>query len=190
MGLPMDETILDRIKSVKLLILDVDGVMTDGKIIMNDDGIESKQFDVKDGHGLRILMRYGVQVILITGRRSRVVEHRAADLGIQEVYQKIWNKEEIFDEILRKWNLHPDQTSFVGDDIVDIPVMRRVGFAVAVKDAVKEAKRIAHYVTREKGGRGAVREVCDLILKAQGHWQDVERKYRMKEDTDGGSKNV
>jgi 3-deoxy-D-manno-octulosonate 8-phosphate phosphatase (KDO 8-P phosphatase) len=179
MDLCMDVTLLEKIRSVGLLMLDVDGVLTDGKIIIDDQGFESKQFDVKDGHGLKLLMRYGIGVTLITGRRSSVVEHRAKDLGIQEVYQGIWNKVEIFDEILQKMNLRPEQTAYVGDDIVDIPLMRRVGFAVAVRDASEDTKAIAHYVTKKRGGQGAVREVCEIILKAQDHWQDVAMKYRI-----------
>ncbi|MFH1080062.1 MAG: HAD-IIIA family hydrolase [Pseudomonadota bacterium] len=179
MDLLTDKSLLLRIKTVRLLMLDVDGVLTDGKIIINDQGFESKHFDVRDGHGLILLRRYGVGVALITGRRSSVVEHRAKDLGIEEVYQGIWNKVETFEEILRKMNLHPGQTAFVGDDIVDIPVMRRVGFAVAVRDAAEDTKKIAHYVTKRRGGRGAVREVCELILKAQDYWQDIAGKYQM-----------
>jgi 3-deoxy-D-manno-octulosonate 8-phosphate phosphatase (KDO 8-P phosphatase) len=186
MNLWMDETLLEKIRSVRLLMLDVDGVLTDGMIIINDQGFESKHFDVKDGHGLKVLMRYGIGVALITGRRSSVVEHRARDLGIQEVYQGVWNKVEVFDEILRKRNLCPEQTAYVGDDIVDIPLMRRVGFAVAVQDAAEDTKTIAHYVTKKKGGRGAVREVCEIILKAQDHWQDVARKYRIDGFASGG----
>lgn len=179
MDLWQDETLLGKIRDVRLLMLDVDGVLTDGRIIMNDQGFESKHFDVRDGHGLKVLMRYGIGVALVTGRRSSVVEHRAKDLGIQEVYQGIWNKVEILEEILRKMKLHPEQAAYVGDDIVDIPVMQRVGFAVAVRDAAADTKKIAHYVTKKKGGRGAVREVCEIILKAQDHWQDVARKYQM-----------
>jgi 3-deoxy-D-manno-octulosonate 8-phosphate phosphatase (KDO 8-P phosphatase) len=179
MDLWADKSFLLKIEAVRLLMLDVDGVLTDGKIIINDQGFESKHFDVRDGHGLKLLMRYGVGVALVTGRRSSVVEHRAKDLGIEEVYQGIWNKVETFEEILRKMNLHPEQTAFVGDDIVDIPIMRRVGFAVAVRDAAEDTRRVAHYVTKRRGGRGAVREVCELILKVQDHWQDVAMKYQM-----------
>lgn len=181
MDLWTDKTLSLRIRTVRLLMLDVDGVLTDGKIIINDQGFESKHFDVRDGHGLKVLMRYGVGVALITGRRSSVVEHRARDLGIDEVYQGVWNKVEVFEKILLKLNLSPEQTAFVGDDIVDIPVMRRVGFAAAVRDASEDTKKIAHYVTKKRGGRGAVREVCELILKAQDNWQDVTRTYQMDE---------
>jgi 3-deoxy-D-manno-octulosonate 8-phosphate phosphatase (KDO 8-P phosphatase) len=179
MNLWINETLLEKVRSVRLLMLDVDGVLTDGKIIIDDQGFESKHFDVKDGHGLKMLMRYGIGVALITGRRSSVVEHRARDLGIQEVHQGVWNKVEILDEILRKMNLCPEQTAYVGDDIVDIPIMRRVGFAAAVRDAAEDTKTVAHYVTKKRGGRGAVREVCEIILKAQNHWQDVAVKYRI-----------
>jgi 3-deoxy-D-manno-octulosonate 8-phosphate phosphatase (KDO 8-P phosphatase) len=172
-----EERILDKIRKVKLLILDVDGVLTDGRIVMDDAGLESKQFDVRDGHGLKMLMRFGIDVVLLTGRRSRVVEHRAADLGIAEVHQGILNKAEAFAEILKRRNMIPEETACVGDDVVDIPVLRRAGFSVAVADAVPEARKIADYVTHHGGGRGAVREVCEAILKAQNRWSDVAARY-------------
>ncbi len=168
-----DERLLSKIRKVKLLILDVDGVMTDGRIIIDDAGLESKQFDVRDGHGLKMLMRCGIDVVLLTGRRSRVVEHRAADLGITEVHQGIWNKAEVFAGILERRKLSPEETAYVGDDVVDIPLLKRVGFSVAVADAVPEATGVADYVTKRPGGRGAVREVCEMILKAQGRWGEV-----------------
>jgi len=149
----------------------------DGRIIIDDAGLESKQFDVRDGHGLKILMRCGIDVVLLTGRKSRVVDHRAADLEIKEVHQGIWNKREAFDEILKRRKLSPEETAYIGDDVVDIPLLKRVGFAVAVQDAVAEAKNVAHYVTRKKGGRGAVREVCEIIMKAQDHWGEVGNRY-------------
>ncbi len=172
-----DERLLQKIRKVKLLVLDVDGVMTDGRIIIDDAGIESKHFDVKDGHGLRILMRYNIDVVLLTGRRSRVVEHRAADLGITEVYQGVRNKMEAFIGILERRKLAPEETAYVGDDIVDIPLLRRVGFAVTVADSASEVRDVADYVTERSGGRGAVREVCEVILKAQGRWTEVAARY-------------
>ncbi len=172
-----DEGFLQKIRRVKLLILDVDGVMTDGRIIIDDAGLESKQFDVRDGHGLKMLMRCGVGVVLLTGRRSRVVEHRAADLGITEVYQGVWNKAEAFAGILESSRLSREETAYVGDDVVDIPLLKQVGFSVAVADAVPEARNIADYVTKNTGGRGAVREVCEIILKAQGRWAEVAERY-------------
>jgi 3-deoxy-D-manno-octulosonate 8-phosphate phosphatase (KDO 8-P phosphatase) len=173
----IEERLLKKIQRVKLLILDVDGVLTDGRIVMDDAGLESKQFDVRDGHGLKILMRFGIDVVLLTGRRSRVVEHRAADLGITEIHQGILNKAEAFAEILKRRDMIPEETACVGDDVVDIPLFRRAGFSVAVADAVPEARRIADYVTQHGGGRGAVREVCEVILKAQNRWAAVAARY-------------
>lgn len=175
-----DERLLNKIRKVRLLILDVDGVMTDGRIIIDDAGLESKHFDVKDGHGLKILMRYNIDVVLLTGRKSRVVDHRAADLGIAEVHQGIRNKLEVFTTILEGRKLAPEETAYVGDDIVDIPLLRRVGFAVAAADAVPEVRRAADYVTNHAGGRGAVREVCEMILKAQGRWTEVAARYEFE----------
>ena len=149
-----EERLLNKIRKIKILILDVDGVLTDGRIVIDDAGLESKQFDVKDGHGLKILMRYGIDVVLLTGRQSRVVEHRATDLGITEVHQGIWNKAEAFEEILKRRNITPEETACVGDDVVDIPLLRRAGFSVAVADAVLEARQVADYVTHRPGGRG------------------------------------
>ncbi len=172
-----DERLLNKIRRVKLLILDVDGVLTDGRIIIDDAGVESKNFDVKDGHGLKIIMRYGIDVVLLTGRRSQVVERRAADLGIAEVHQGIRNKVEALAELLLRRDLAPGETAYAGDDIVDIPLFKRVGFAVAVADAVPEVRQVADYVTGCKGGRGAVRELCEVILQAQELWADVAARY-------------
>jgi 3-deoxy-D-manno-octulosonate 8-phosphate phosphatase (KDO 8-P phosphatase) len=178
-GGKMDEKLLNRIRRVKLLILDVDGVMTDGRIIVDDAGLESKHFYARDGHGLKMLMRTGIDVALLTGRRSRVVEYRAAELGIGEVHQGILNKAEVFPGILQRRNLAPEEVAFVGDDVVDIPVLRRVGFAIAVADSVPEVLKIADYVTVREGGRGAVREVCELILKGQERWTEVAARYEI-----------
>ncbi|MBN1382889.1 MAG: HAD-IIIA family hydrolase [Deltaproteobacteria bacterium] len=174
-----DEQLLENIRSLKLLILDVDGVLTDGKVILDDTGREIKHFDVRDGHGLKMLMRYGIEVVFLTGRRSSVVEYRACDLGVVEVYQGVKNKLEMYDEIVEKKNIAGAQAAYMGDDIIDIPFMRRVGFSIAVADAANEVKEIADYVTEKSGGRGAVREVCDLILKLQGKWEEVAEKYEL-----------
>lgn len=173
----VDKVLNEKIRTISLLVLDVDGVMTDGKIIIDDMGREIKNFDVKDGHGIKILMRYGIDVVLLTGRRSVVVEHRAKDLGIGEVHQGILNKLEIFEEILRKRSLRYENIAFIGDDIVDIPLLKRVGFSVAVADASEDVKKCVDYITKKRGGNGAVREVCELILRAQGKWVDVAGKY-------------
>lgn len=177
----LDDKVISRIRLIRLLILDVDGVMTDGRIIMDYAGREIKNFDVKDGHGIKVLMRYGIDVVLVTGRRSTVVEHRARDLGISEVHQGVTNKLEIADTILRNRSLNYEHIAFVGDDIVDISLLRRVGFSAAVADAAEDVKKCADYVTIRKGGRGAVREVCEVILKAKGEWTDVAKKYGFHE---------
>jgi len=173
-----DERLLDKIRRVRLLILDVDGVMTDGSILFDEAGAESKGFNVRDGHGLKMLMRYGIEVALLTGRRSRAVEHRAADLGIAEIHQGSLNKAETYAEILERRNLAPEETAYAGDDIVDIPVLRQVGFSAAPADAVPEVMKAVDYITGCLGGRGAVRELCEVILKAQGFWAEVAARYR------------
>ena len=173
----VDKVLNEKIKTISLLVLDVDGVMTDGKIIIDDAGREIKNFDVKDGHGLKILMRYGIDIVLLTGRRSSAVEHRARDLGVGEVHQGILNKLEIFEDIIQKRSLHYENIAFIGDDIVDIPLLKKVGFAVAVADASEDVKKCVDYITKKRGGNGAVREVCELILWAQGKWIDVAKRY-------------
>ncbi len=175
----MDNKLAERIRPLKLLILDVDGVLTDGGIIMDEAGRETKLFHVRDGHGIKLLMRYGIDVLFLTGRNSPVVEHRAKDLGVTEVYQGIWNKADTLEEILKKRRLSASQVACMGDDVVDVPLLRRVGFAAAVADAPEYVKEAAHYVTEKSGGRGAVREVCDLILQAQGKWPDLAGKYEL-----------
>jgi 3-deoxy-D-manno-octulosonate 8-phosphate phosphatase (KDO 8-P phosphatase) len=169
--------ITKKAKNIKLLILDVDGVMTDGKVVYSDSGEELKFFDSRDGHGIKMLMRTGVQVAIITGRLSKAVEHRAANLGIAIVYQKALNKIEAYEEILAQNSLADQDICAVGDDLPDAPLLRRSGLAVAVPGAVDEVRMLAHYTTRHAGGDGAVREVCDMIMKAQGTWQAVTARY-------------
>ena len=171
--------LLQRIKKIKIFLLDVDGVLTDGRIIMDDRGREVKFFDVRDDHGLKMLMRTGIEVVFLTGRRSRVVEHRARDLGITEVYQGALNKVEVFEALLRRKGYGASEAAFAGDDIVDVPVLRRAGLSVAVANAVAEAKKAAHVVTRQRGGRGAVREICEMILRGQGRWRDIRTRYEI-----------
>jgi 3-deoxy-D-manno-octulosonate 8-phosphate phosphatase (KDO 8-P phosphatase) len=171
---------LQQLKAIKLLILDVDGVLTDGKVIYTDSGEEIKSFDARDGHGLKLLMRSGIEVILLTGRESKAVLHRARDLGIEHVYQKVLNKIEVYETILTKRNFEDQDVGFVGDDLVDMPVLRKVGFSAAVPDAVPEVKEMVDYVTIKKGGEGAVREICELLLKAQNKWEKVTEKYYKK----------
>lgn len=176
----MRKNIKAKLKVIKLLILDVDGVMTDGRIIMDDAGRETKNFNVRDGHGLKILQRYGVKVAILTGRKSKVVEHRAKDLDIKDIYQKVYNKKEVFEKILKKQKLSADEVAFIGDDIVDVPVLKSVGFSVAVSDAHDVVKKSVHYVTKNRGGNGAVREICEMILQAQGKWPEIAARYEFE----------
>ncbi len=173
----IDERIAARIQPLRLLILDVDGVLTDGRISIDDAGLETKHFDVRDGHGIKMLLRTGVAVALLSGRKSNVVVHRARELGIEDVHQGVWRKAERLEEILHRRSLPAGTAAYVGDDIVDIPVLKRVGFAVAVADACEDVKAMADYVTVCGGGRGAVREVCELIMKVQGTWEEVTGRY-------------
>ena len=177
----MKKNLRDKLKKIKLLILDVDGVMTDGRIIMDYKGHEIKHFDVRDGHGIKLIQRYGVKVVLLTGRKSEVVLRRARDLEVKEVYQKAFNKKEIFARILRKNKLNADSAAFIGDDIIDIPVLKAAGFSAAVADALSVVKKSVDYVTKNKGGRGAVREICDLLIQAQGKWPEIAAKYEFTE---------
>ena len=167
----------ERLKKIKLLLLDVDGVLTDGRIIYSSDGFETKAFDVKDGHGLKMLQRAGIDVGIITGRDSSVVAHRAQELGIKILYQGVKDKLIPFREILETYGVKEDEIAYVGDDIVDLPILLRAGFAATVADALPEVKAHVHYVTERNGGRAAVREICDLILKASNRWDDVTAKY-------------
>ena len=168
---------LEKAKNVKLLILDVDGVLTDGRIVIDDRGVETKCFDVRDGHGIKLLKRANIQVVIITGRRSEVVSHRARELGIDSVYQNIHDKLEVYRAILDEKGLKDEEVGFVGDDLVDLPLMKRVGFSAVVADGSEELQPYADYVSRNRGGRGAVREISELILKAQGKWSELMEGY-------------
>lgn len=170
----------ERLQKIKLLLLDVDGVMTDGRIVFDSNGVESKFFNVKDGHGIKMLQRAGIEVGIISGRQSKVAANRAAELGISLVYQKAINKITPYLEILDKTGLDDSQVAFMGDDIIDVPVLRRVGFAAAPADAVEEVFPHVHFVARNGGGCGAVREVCDLLLKGQGIWESATARYFME----------
>jgi 3-deoxy-D-manno-octulosonate 8-phosphate phosphatase (KDO 8-P phosphatase) len=166
-----------RLKKIRLLLLDVDGVMTDGRIIFDSNGVESKFFNVKDGHGIKMLQRAGIEVGIISGRESKVVANRAAELGIERVFQKAIDKLSPYLRILADTGLSDDEVAFIGDDLIDIPVLKRVGFAAAPADAVAEVLPFTHFVTRNSGGWGAVREVSDMLLKAQGKWGELTARY-------------
>ncbi|NVN98733.1 MAG: HAD family hydrolase [Geobacteraceae bacterium] len=167
----------DRLAKIRLLILDVDGVMTDGRIIFDSNGIESKFFNVKDGHGIKMLQRAGIEVAIISGRESKVVANRAAELGIEQVFQKSLNKLEPYLKILADTGLADEEIAFIGDDLIDIPVLKRVGFAAAPADAIGEVLPFVQFVTKNSGGWGAVREVSDMILKAQNRWEELTARY-------------
>lgn len=169
----------DKLVDIRLLLLDVDGVMTDGGIIYDANGLETKVFNVKDGHGIKMLQRHGIEVGIITGRTSQVVAFRAKELGISLVYQGALKKLDSYEDVKQKTGLDDRQIAYVGDDVIDVPVMRRVAFAAAPADALMEARTVAHYVTSRAGGRGAVREVCDLILKGRGLWDEVAARYEL-----------
>ena len=172
-----DDDLKARILPVRLVIFDVDGVLTDGRIVYHDDGTETKAFDVKDGHGIKLLLRSGLDAALITGRSSQVVLHRARDLGVTRVYQNAKRKLDAYGDLLAATGLGEHELAYVGDDLIDIPIMRRVGFSVAVADASPHVFPFAHYVTRAPGGRGAAREVCELLLSVQRRWEGVTRRY-------------
>jgi len=160
----------EKAAEIKLFILDVDGVLTDGRIVINDLGQEIKTFDAKDGYGLVRLIKAGIDVIIISGRKSRAVEYRAENLGIQEVYQGVNDKKTLYHDLLKQKGILKNQACCIGDDIPDIPMLRDAGLSVAVADAVKEVREMADYVTKKKGGNGAVREICELILKSKSLW--------------------
>jgi 3-deoxy-D-manno-octulosonate 8-phosphate phosphatase (KDO 8-P phosphatase) len=166
-----------RAACVRLLLLDCDGVLTDGRITPVEGGEELKSFHTHDGHGLVMLHRAGLRSGIISGRTSRLVELRANDLGISFVRQGALNKIEVFESLLAEAGIEPEGVAYVGDDVVDIPLMRRCGLGIAVADATPDTRDAAHHVTRLPGGHGAVREVCELILKAQGRWDELMKRY-------------
>jgi 3-deoxy-D-manno-octulosonate 8-phosphate phosphatase (KDO 8-P phosphatase) len=165
-----------RASRIKLLLMDCDGVLTDGRLWLLENG-EQKSFNAKDGLGLELFHRAGLRSGIISGRNAQAVARRAGELGVEFVRQGDEQKIQAFDDVLRLAGVTDDEVAFVGDDLSDIPLMRRSELAVAVADAVEETRSVAHYVTRAKGGRGAVREVVELILKSQGRWSDLVESY-------------
>lgn len=168
-----DPLLLERAAPVRMLVLDVDGVLTDGSLYFDNKGNEMKVFSSRDGLGMRCLQLCGIELALITGRQSEIVDHRADQLGIRHVYQGCTNKLNAFIQLLEKTGIDEQQVCYAGDDWIDLPVLERVGLAVTVPDADKIVKDRAHWVTSHRGGKGAVREICDLILAAQGLDQKV-----------------
>jgi 3-deoxy-D-manno-octulosonate 8-phosphate phosphatase (KDO 8-P phosphatase) len=178
------ETLSQRCAAIELLLLDVDGVLTDGRIIYGDDGVEWKVFHVRDGSGLKLWHKAGKRSAVISGRSSGVVEVRAAELGISVVLQGVGDKGPAYQRVLAETNVRPEQVCFVGDDVPDLPVLGNCGLGVAVADACPEVRAAATYVTGARGGRGAVREIVELILRCQNRWLDVVEVFRNKRSFD------
>lgn len=169
---------LARLQAVEMLLLDVDGVLTGGEIIYTDQGEQIKKFDVKDGLGIRMLKQAGIKVGVITGRSAAALRHRCENLGLDLVFEGVRDKVKVLKQILEQTQLTAEATAFVGDDLPDLAVLKRVGLAVAVADAHALIRGTAHIITTAPGGRGAVREISEMILKAQGKWdQTLERLF-------------
>ena len=168
---------LNKLKSIKILLLDVDGVLTDGSIIYDDEGMQIKAFNVKDGLGIRLLIDAGIKVGIVTGRTSQTVHHRCKDLGISLIFDGVRDKAEVLDIVLEKTNIQAQEVAFIGDDLLDLPLLKRVGLSIAVADADETVRQNVDMVTFANGGEGAVREVCEAILKARGIWQEIIQRY-------------
>jgi 3-deoxy-D-manno-octulosonate 8-phosphate phosphatase (KDO 8-P phosphatase) len=165
------------LNNVKMVIMDVDGVLTDGKIILDANGIESKAFYVQDGTAITYLHRAGMKTAIISGRNSKVVELRAKELSIEDVYLGIHKKMDAYEEILKKHKIKDNEICYIGDDLIDLPILRKVGFSVAVPNAPLEVKERVSYITDAPGGYGAIREVTEKILKSQGKWEEITSRY-------------
>jgi 3-deoxy-D-manno-octulosonate 8-phosphate phosphatase (KDO 8-P phosphatase) len=164
----MTADLITRAQKIRLVAFDVDGIMTDGTLFLADDGQEYKGFNSLDGHGLKMLKASGVELAIITGRNSRVVEHRARNLGIGIVYQGAHDKLAVYEALCRELNIGCEATAYMGDDVVDLPVMRRAGLAITVPAAPELVKAYSHYTTTREAGHGAVREACEFLMRAQG----------------------
>ena len=175
LGLPPE--LVQRAARVSLLVLDVDGVLTDGRIVLADYGDELKCFDVQDGAGLVFWNRVGLRSAIITARRSRLLKRRAKEMRVDALEQKQLLKLPAYERLLKRFRVTDEQVCAIGDDLMELPILRRAGFAVTVPRGVEEVKQVCHYVTRRDGGRGAVREVVDLILKAKGLWDQIMQRY-------------
>jgi YrbI family 3-deoxy-D-manno-octulosonate 8-phosphate phosphatase len=176
-GVAVPLTLEQRCQKIELLLSDVDGVLTDGGVIFNNEGIEIKRFHIRDGMGVKLWQRVGYRFGIVTGRASHIVKLRAAELSIDLVRQGVDDKWAVVQQIAGELRLSPDQIAFIGDDLPDLPVIARAGLGVAVADAGEEVRRAAHYVTHAGGGQGAVREAIELILKAQNRWAALVQRY-------------
>jgi len=174
-----EKEVLKAVKRLKMLLMDVDGVMTDGKIIFDNQGREIKIFHVRDGYGIKLLIEKGINVGIISARESNALIKRVKELGIDinNVYQRCYDKFKAYEDIKNKYRLNDKEIGYIGDDVVDIPILRKVGFSVVVADSVKEAQEIAMMITKNKGGKGAVREVAEFILRVKGLWQEIIDAY-------------
>lgn len=170
MGRELATDVAARARAIKLLIFDVDGVLTDGSLFYGDDGQEYKAFNSRDGHGIKMLRASGIDAAILTGRTSQVVLHRARNLGIARIIQGSHDKLVSYEAMLAETGLRAEETAYVGDDVVDLPVLRRCGLACTVADAPAEVLGRVHYVAGVPAGRGAGREICELIMRAQGTW--------------------
>ena len=168
---------MTNFEDIQLLVLDVDGVLTDGTIILNADASETKFFNSLDGHGIRLWQRAGLKVALLSGRLSDPTRCRAKQLEIEYVFENCHDKLPVLEKLLQQINLSPEAAAYIGDDLMDIPVMRYVGFGIAVANAVDEVKHYADYVTDNPGGKGAVREAIEYILKQSGRWPELIKRY-------------
>lgn len=182
----MPDVVIERASRVALLILDVDGVLTDGSLDFSDASHQSKSFHARDGLGLKMLATHGVELAIITSRNSTLVADRAAELGISHLYQGRSNKLGAYEELVAATGVDTANTGYVGDDLVDLPVMTRVGFAAAVSDADHVVRQVAHWTTPLAGGRGAVRQVCELILYARGDYERAIREFLDSRQRDTG----
>jgi len=171
------QIVIDKFKKIKLLLLDVDGVLTDGSIIYDDAGSQIKVFNVKDGLGIRLLMLSGVQVGIATGRRSKALLHRCENLGISLILDGLSTKTDVLNIIYQQTDILADEIAFVGDDLMDLPLMKKSGVSIAVADAHELIRFHADMVTRASGGKGAVREICETILKAKNQWDNVINRF-------------
>ncbi len=168
---------LERAKRIRLLIFDVDGVLTDGSLYLSDSGEEMKAFNTQDGQGMKMLQESGVRLAIITGRSSRCVALRAENLRISLVCQGASDKLAVYRELISSLGLEPEQTAYMGDDVVDLPVMKKCGLALAVPDSPEVVRQHAHYVTRRQGGRGAAREACEFLMRMQGTYDEQIARY-------------
>jgi len=175
----MEQSIREKAQNIKLVVFDVDGVLTDGSLFFDNQGQEYKAFNSKDGHGMRMLIDNGVEIAIITGRQSELVKHRAENLKLtpELIYQGHRDKLPAFNDLLKKTGLSKDHVAFVGDDVIDLPIMSQVGLSVAVGDAHWFVKEQSDWISKENGGKGAVREICEFILDSQGKLDTLLQEY-------------